>query len=61
LLVKVFYQLPPETTGKIDAPFPVLTQDEINIIETISSFKTAPVLKPTAPTGKKDLFNLTGE
>ncbi len=57
LLVKVFYQLPPDDVGKLDAPFPILTQDEVNIIERISAFKSPPALKPNAPTGKKDFFS----
>lgn len=56
--VRVFYQSLPETIGPIDQPLAMLSTEEVEVINKISSYRIFPKIKPTAPTGKRNPFSL---
>lgn len=56
LAVTVFYQEPPVSIGKIDAPLPKFTKESEAIFSRLEEFKLFPEIQPTAQTGKEDPF-----
>lgn len=58
LTVKVFYQSAPETISAIDQPLAMLTDEELETLKKISSYRSFPKIQPTAVVGKEDLFSL---
>lgn len=54
--VSVYYKPFPKTIGSIDQPLPVLTSDEVALLQTINEFKIYPKIEPNAPVGKDNFF-----
>lgn len=58
LTVKVYYQDLPEMIAAVDAPLPVFTQAETDVLSKLNTFKTIPKVPANAPTGKANPFTL---
>jgi Tfp pilus assembly protein PilO len=56
--VSAYFQPPPKTLGPVSTPVVLLSREQESLLNQLLSFKTYPVVYPTAQTGKQNLFSL---